>query len=72
MLERSLGGKTVEVLSNLHRPGDVATQLRQLVEDEHTRRRERRVLQVIGTKHGDVLRRYAEARRQLEALRRSR
>lgn len=67
-IEKIVEGRTVATHSPFLGSADVAERVRQLVEEEQTRRRERKVLQVVGSKHGEILRRYAEARRMLQGL----
>ena len=44
---------------------DLLARIRSEIEEQEARWYERRVLQVIGSKHGELLRRYADARRRL-------
>lgn len=69
-IERMVDGRTEEAYP-FKQNRDVGARVRQLVEDEALRRRERRVLQVVSSKHADVLRKYGEARRIIEELSKS-
>lgn len=69
-IERVVNGRTEEVYP-FKSPADVSGRVQQLVEGEALRRRERRVLQVVNSKHADVLRKYSEARRIVEEVAKS-
>lgn len=69
-IERIVDGRAEEVYP-FKSPLDVSERVRQLVEAETMRRRERRVLQIVSSKHAETLRRYGEARRVVEELSKS-
>jgi DNA-binding NtrC family response regulator len=66
-IERVFEGKVTDTFTPFRGAKDLADRVRQLVEEEHARRRERKVLQVIGSKHSDTFRKYAELKRRLGA-----
>ena len=69
-IDKVVDGKVAESYTPFTGAQNLAERIRSLVEEEHTRRRERKVLQVIGSKHSDALRKYSEAKRRLQAMKR--
>ena len=66
-IDRIADGKTVDSYAPFRSAADLAQRLKELVDEERARRRERRVMQVVGGKHADLFHTYAEARRKLGA-----
>lgn len=64
-VERVSEGRVVDALAPVRDAGELAEHVRRLLEEQAARWHERRVLQVIGGKHGELLRRYGEIKRRL-------
>jgi DNA-binding NtrC family response regulator len=67
-IDRVVEGHVVETYKPFNTAAELIAQVSAVVEQETARRKERKVLQVIRNKHGDLLRRYVDAKRRLEAM----
>lgn len=68
-IDRMVEGRVMDTYTPFTSAKHIAERVRIVIEEEATRRRERKVLQIVGSKHADLLRRYADAKKKIEGLR---